>query len=66
MAALANVPNEIRGTVLGLNITAASFGWLGAASLGGWVMAVSGFPMFGPLAAGIAVAGGVLALTERH
>lgn len=66
MAALANVPGEIRGTVLGLNVTAASFGWLGAASLGGWVMAVSGFPMFGPLAAGIAVTGGVLALTARR
>jgi MFS transporter, DHA1 family, inner membrane transport protein len=65
MAALANVPNEVRGTVLGLNITAASFGWLGAASLGGWVMAVSGFSMFGPLAAGIAVIGGVLALRAR-
>jgi predicted MFS family arabinose efflux permease len=66
MAALANVPGDIRGTVLGLNVTAASFGWLGAASLGGWVMAASGFPMFGPLAAGIAVTGGVLALVERR
>jgi DHA1 family inner membrane transport protein len=66
MAALASVPNEIRGTVLGLNITAASFGWLGAASLGGWVMAAFGFPMFGPLAAGIAVAGGALALIGRR
>ncbi|WP_431272271.1 MFS transporter [Dankookia sp. P2] len=29
MAAMANVPDEVRGTVLGLNVTSASFGWLG-------------------------------------
>ena len=52
MAALANVPDEVRGTVLGLNVTSASFGWLGAASLGGWMMAEFGFFGFGPLAAG--------------
>ncbi len=62
MAALANVPNEIRGTVLGLNVTSASFGWLGAAALGGWVMVQAGFVMFGPLAAVIGIAGGALAL----
>lgn len=62
MAALANVSNEIRGTVLGLNVTSAAFGWLGAASLGGWVMAVHGFAMFGPLAAAVGVFGGALAL----
>jgi predicted MFS family arabinose efflux permease len=28
MAALANVPDEVRGTVLGLNVTSAAFGWL--------------------------------------
>ena len=57
MAALANVSNEIRGTVLGLNVTSAAFGWRGAASLGGWVMAMHGFTMFGPLAAGVGVFG---------
>jgi predicted MFS family arabinose efflux permease len=66
MAALANVPNEIRGTVLGLNVTSAAFGWLGAASLGGWVMVMDGFTMFGPLAAGIGVFGGALALLRRR
>jgi MFS transporter, DHA1 family, inner membrane transport protein len=66
MAALANVPSDIRGTVLGLNVTSASFGWLGAASLGGWVMAQYGFAMFGPLAAGVAILGGALALVGRH
>ena len=66
MAALANVPNEIRGTVLGLNVTSAAFGWLGAASLGGYTMAQFGFGMFGPLAAVIAVIGGALALVGRR
>lgn len=66
MAALANVPDEVRGTVLGLNVTSASFGWLGAAALGGWMMAQHGFVAFGPLAAGVAVLGGALALVGRR
>jgi len=66
MAALANVPDEIRGTVLGLNVTSASFGWLGAASLGGWMVAQHGFAGFGPLAAAVAVLGGGLALMGRR
>ena len=66
MAALANVPNDIRGTVLGLNVTSAAFGWLGAASLGGYTMATFGFGMFGPLAAVIGVMGGALALVGRR
>ena len=66
MAALANVPDEVRGTVLGLNVTSASFGWLGAASLGGWIMAQFGFAGFGPLAAAVGVLGGALALVGRR
>ncbi len=34
MAALASVPDDVRGTVLGLNGTSASVGWVGAAALG--------------------------------
>jgi len=66
MAALANVPDEVRGAVLGLNVTSASVGWLGAAALGGWMMAQYGFAGFGPLAACVAVLGGALALFERR
>jgi MFS transporter, DHA1 family, inner membrane transport protein len=62
MASLAEVPEEVRGAVLGLNVTSASLGWLGAAALGGWMMAVWGFAGFGPLAAAIAMLGGALAL----
>ena len=64
MAALANVPDEVRGTVLGLNVTSASFGWLGAASLGGWIMTEFGFAAFGPLAAAVGLAGAALALVR--
>ena len=57
------VPSEeVRGTVLGLNVTSASFGWLGAASLGGWMMAGIGFGGFGPLTAGVALLGAGLAV----
>jgi predicted MFS family arabinose efflux permease len=66
MAALADVPDEVRGMVLGLNVTASSVGWLGAAALGGWVMAAYGFAGFGPLAAGLAALGGALALGGRR
>jgi predicted MFS family arabinose efflux permease len=66
MAALANVPDEVRGTVLGLNVTSASFGWLGAAALGGWMMTAFGFGGFGPLAAIVGLAGAGLALVGRR
>jgi predicted MFS family arabinose efflux permease len=66
MAALANVPDEVRGTVLGLNVTSASFGWLGAAALGGWMMTGFGFAGFGPLAAAVGLAGTALALVGRR
>jgi MFS transporter, DHA1 family, inner membrane transport protein len=66
MASLADVPDAVRGTVLGLNVTSASVGWLGAAALGGWIMARHGFAGFGPLTAGVAALGGALALVGRR
>jgi predicted MFS family arabinose efflux permease len=65
MAALSNVPEEIRGTVLGLNVTSASIGWLGAAALGGLVIAAFGFQGFAPMAAGLALFGALLAVLGR-
>jgi MFS transporter, DHA1 family, inner membrane transport protein len=62
MAALTDVPEHVRGTVMGLNVTGSSIGWLGAAGLGGWMIGAYGFAGFGPLAAGVAVIGGALAL----
>jgi predicted MFS family arabinose efflux permease len=62
MASLTDVPEHVRGTVMGLNVTCSSIGWLGAAALGGWMIATFGFAGFGPLAATVAVIGGGLAL----
>jgi predicted MFS family arabinose efflux permease len=66
MAALSNVPDEVRGTVLGLNVTSASIGWLAAAAVGGLVIAAFGFAGFAPMAAGLALLGTVLALGGRR
>ncbi|WP_170984903.1 MFS transporter [Roseomonas sp. AR75] len=65
MAVLSNVPDEIRGTVLGLNVTSASIGWLAAAAVGGLVIALWGFEGFAPMSAGLALLGTVLAIGGR-
>ncbi len=65
MAALAEVPEEVRGTVLGLNGACASVGWVGAAALGSWMIATWGFAGFGPLSAVLAVLGAMLAFARR-
>jgi DHA1 family inner membrane transport protein len=62
MASLSDVPEHVRGTVMGLNVTSNSIGWLGAAGLGGWMIGSFGFAGFGPLAAAVAAIGGALAL----
>ena len=66
MAALAEVPDEVRGAVMGLHVTGASIGWLGAASLGGIILSNGGFGGFGPLTAGVAVASAGLAVIGRR
>ena len=66
MAALAAVPEEVRGTVLGLNGTSAAVGWIGAAALGAAMIGSIGFGGFGPLAAALAFAGAVGALLSRR
>jgi MFS transporter, DHA1 family, inner membrane transport protein len=66
MAALSDVPEHVRGTVMGLNVTCNSIGWLSAAGLGGWMIGSFGFAGFGPLAAVVAVIGGGLALARRR
>lgn len=62
LASLADTPPHVRGTVMGLNSTAASFGWVGAAGLGGWMMGSYGFAAFGPLAAGMSLLAAALTL----
>jgi DHA1 family inner membrane transport protein len=66
MAALAAVPEQVRGTVLGLNGAAASVGWIGAAALGAAMIATVGFEGFGPLAALLAVMGAAGAMLCRR
>src|SRR5262249_1681710 len=61
MAALSEVPGEVRGAILGFNITMSSIGWLGAAALGGWLVAWRGFGSLGVLTALSAGAGAALA-----
>jgi MFS transporter, DHA1 family, inner membrane transport protein len=66
MASLSDVPEHVRGTVMGLNVTSNSLGWMGAASLGGWMIGGFGFAGFGPLAAIVALVGGGLALLRQR
>ncbi|MBM3646437.1 MAG: MFS transporter [Alphaproteobacteria bacterium] len=66
MAALAAVPDDVRGTVLGLNSSSASIGWIGAAALGAAIIGWVGFEGFGPLAAGLALLGAVGGLAHRR
>lgn len=66
MAALASVPEDVRGTVLGLNGTSASVGWIGAAALGAVMIGWGGFEGFGPLIALLALLGAAGALASRR
>jgi DHA1 family inner membrane transport protein len=60
MAALSAVPEAVRGTVLGLNVTFASVGWIAAAAFGGWLIAGSGFGSLGVFCAASAFVGTIL------
>lgn len=62
LAALSDVPRDVRGAVLGLNVTTASVGWLGATALGGWLISGYGFAGLGLFSAGAAALGSVLAV----
>ena len=66
MASLASVPEDVRGTVLGLNGTSASVGWIGAAALGAVMIGWAGFEGFGPLIALLALLGTLGALLSRR
>jgi DHA1 family inner membrane transport protein len=66
MTSLAAVPEDVRGTVLGLNGSSASVGWIGAAALGAGMIGTVGFEGFGPLAAVLSLAGAAGALLSRR
>ena len=64
MATLADMPNEVRSALFGLNVTTASLGWLLAGSAGAWLIASGGFVGLGAFCAGMALLGAVLALAS--
>jgi DHA1 family inner membrane transport protein len=66
MASLGDAPEHVRGTVMGLNVSCSSIGWLGAAGLGGWMIGSYGFGGFGPLTMVVAAISAVLALARRR
>jgi DHA1 family inner membrane transport protein len=66
LASLAQVPASVRGTVMGLNVTSSSVGWMGAAGLGGWMLGVQGFSGFGEMTMVVAMIGATLALVRRN
>jgi DHA1 family inner membrane transport protein len=57
LAALSEVPANVRGAVLGLNIAAASLGWVAAAAGGGWLIARYGFGALGLFCAAAGLVG---------
>ncbi|MGE3909025.1 MAG: MFS transporter [Chloroflexota bacterium] len=65
VAGVSEVSNESRGALLGVNMTFASFGWLGSQAFGGWLIATSGFQVFGVLTAICGVVGAVFAVAAR-
>ena len=69
MATLSEVPAEVRGAILGLNVSMSSIGWLAATAVGGWLVARHGFGSLGILTAVVSSAGallGVLAWYARN
>jgi DHA1 family inner membrane transport protein len=64
LAALADVPSEVRGVVMGMNSSVASIGWLTAALVGGWLYAGIGFAAFGPLMAVMCLAGALVVVPD--
>jgi DHA1 family inner membrane transport protein len=62
MATLSEVPADVRGAVLGLNVSMSSIGWLAATAVGGWLVGRHGFGSLGVLTAAVSCAGALLAL----
>jgi MFS transporter, DHA1 family, inner membrane transport protein len=64
-ALLGGVPPQVRATVLGINISCASVGWMSSALLGGLLVAVEAWATMGWVAAALSLAGAVLAWVGR-
>jgi predicted MFS family arabinose efflux permease len=59
-ALLGGVPPQVRATVLGINISCASAGWMGSALLGGVLVAAEAWATMGCVAAALSSAGAML------
>ncbi len=66
LAALADVPKEVRGLIMGLNSSIASVGWLAAALMGGWLYAGVGFGGFSPLMVAMCVLAAAIVLPDTR
>ena len=66
LAAMADVPKDVRGLIMGLNSSVASIGWLAAALLGGWLYAGVGFWGFSPLMATMCLLSAVVVLPDTR
>jgi predicted MFS family arabinose efflux permease len=66
LASTSEVSNEARGALLGANMTFASFGWLGAQALGGWLIGTYGFSVFAMLTTTAGLLGALLAGIGMH
>ena len=62
IATLSEVPADVRGAVLGMNVTSASVGWLTSAALGGWLVTHIGFTPLGILCAIAGIIGATLGI----
>jgi len=64
MAALSQVPSELRGALFGINVTMASLGWLLAGSVGATLIATGGLAGLGIFCTVVALLGSALALAS--
>jgi DHA1 family inner membrane transport protein len=62
LARLSEVPSHVRGTVLGMNVTFASIGWITSAGLGGVLVTTVGFWALGIFALSVSLVGAAIAL----
>ena len=66
MAALADVPADVRGAIMGINTSVASVGWLVAALVGGWLYAGIGFASFGPIMGTMCIVAALIVLPDTR
>jgi len=64
-ALLGGVPSQVRATVLGINISCASVGWMSSALLGGVLVAAEAWATMGWVAAALSVTGAALVWIGR-